>query len=583
MFFALVHALRLFLGRRFVGPQWLAWVTGVVMVAILWFVGWTGYWLVWDERAQEVAVGSARLLDVLPVFVDPMERSFLTDEGVNSLLFFVVFFVHMLLPLAMALALWLHLARLARSRFVTQKPMTIWLLASLLVLSIVHPADTAGPARMASFAQSFSMDWWYLFPLVLTDRLAGGALWSVVLVSNAFVLAIPWMLRRPKPPPAHVVQKKCNACMKCYQDCPYGAITMIPRTDGNKRHDVRAFVDPAQCAACGICAGSCDTAGVGVDWFAVTEQRRGLAGWLGRAVNDGEAPYVAFVCCESAGASLEVDPATGRCAELPGFLVVHVPCAGWLHPFGIEHTLRYGGAGVVVVSCGPGACRYREGATWEQMRIDGLREPVLRVEKIPREKVLLLNLDRTQKAEFIRRARAFHETGEVPEKPARLPAVTGLAATLLAAVIAGGLGLVSDLVYAAPRLAGSELVVSFKHPGEVSENCRELTPEEIAKRPVHMRQDRVCDRARASVRLRVELDGKRVVDATVPPQGIWSDGNSVAIERIPVTPGEHEVRVAIGDTPAVDEWTFVDSKRIEFDETTRRVVTFDRIAGFTWH
>jgi ferredoxin len=583
MFFALVHAVRLFFGRRFVGPQWLAWVTGIVMVGTLWFVGWTGYWLVWDERAQELAVGSARLLDALPFFADPMERSFLTDAGVNSLLFFVVFFVHMLLPLAMAVALWLHIARLARSRFLTEQAMTIWLLASLLLLSIVYPADNAEPARMANLSRSFSMDWWYLFPLVLTDRLAAGALWSVVLLGSSVTFALPWALRRPKPPPAQVVQKKCNACMKCYQDCPYDAITMIPRTDGNKRHDVRAFVDPNQCTSCGICAGSCDTAGVGIDWFAVTDQRRGLAGWLGRAVNAGESPYVAFVCGESAGATLEVDPDTGRCAELPGFLVVHLPCAGWLHPFGIEHTLKYGGSGVVVVSCGPGACRYREGASWEQMRIDGLREPALRVDKIPREKVLLLNLDRTRKGEMLGRARAFREEGVVPREPARPQAVVGLAATAVAVVIAAGLGLVSDLVYASPGLSASELVVSFKHPGQVSENCRDLTPEELAKLPVHMRQGRVCDRARASVRLRVELDGERVVDATLAPMGIWSDGNSVAIERIPVELGEHDVRVAIGDSPDVDEWSFIDEKRLSFDDRTRRVVTFDRVSGFAWH
>ena len=50
MFFALVHALRLFFERRFTGPRWLAWVTGIVGLGVLWFVGWTGYWLVWDLR-----------------------------------------------------------------------------------------------------------------------------------------------------------------------------------------------------------------------------------------------------------------------------------------------------------------------------------------------------------------------------------------------------------------------------------------------------------------------------------------------------------------------------------------------------
>jgi ferredoxin/coenzyme F420-reducing hydrogenase delta subunit len=583
MFFGLVHALRFFLGRRFAGAQWLAWVTGFAMIAILWFIGWTGYWLVWDERAQYIAIGTARALDVMPIFVDPMERAFLTDEGVNSLLFFVVFFFHMLIPLAMGLVLWLHIARLARARFLTRKPMTIWVLASLLLLSIAYPADNAGPASMATLPQAFTMDWWYLAPMAFTDRLGGGALWSLVLVGGAVGFGIPWSLGRPRPKPATVMEQRCNACTKCYQDCPYDAITMVPRSDGNKRHDVRASVDPSKCVSSGICAGSCDTAGIGVDWFSVSDQRRRFAGWLKRAAVAGESPLVAFICGEGAGASLTTDPETGRCHELPGYLVIQVPCAGWIHPFGIEHTIRYGGEGVLVASCGPGACRYREGASWEQLRLDGLREPVLRTQNVPRDKVLLLSLDRTQKHELLRQARAFREGQPAPSARTHSPSTLGLAAAVLAAVIAAGLGLVSDLVYAAPRIEGSELVVSFKHPGQVAENCRDFTPEELAQRPVHMRQERVCDRSRADVRLRVSVDGRRAVDATLPPKGIWGDGNSVAIERIPIELGEHEVRVELGDTADPDEWSFTDDRKLTFDAKNRRVVTFDRISGFAWH
>jgi ferredoxin len=461
--------------------------------------------------------------------------------------------------------------------------MTLWVMAFLLLLSVAYPADNAAPARMAALPQAFSMDWWYLLPVALTDRLGGGVLWLLFLASGAVVFGMPWSLGRTRPAPATVFQQRCNACTKCYQDCPYDAITMIPRTDGNKRHDVRASVDPAKCVGCGICAGSCDTAGIGVDWFAVSDQRRRFAHWLKLALVAGESPTVAFVCGESAGASFGIDPETGKCEELPGYLVIHVPCAGWIHPLGIEHTLRYGGTGVLVVSCGPAACRYREGAGWEQMRLDGLREPALRTEKVSRKDVLLLALDRTRKSELIRRAREFREGRPAPPESPRSQAITGLAAAVLAAVIAGGVGLVSDFVYAAPRVKGSELVVTFKHPGEVAENCRDLTDEELAERPVHMRQRRICDRSRASVRLRVDLDGARIVDAVLEPSGIWNDGNSIAIERIAVDPGEHDVRVAIGETADIDEWSYEDEKTLSFDTTERRVVTFDRVTGFNWH
>ena len=51
-----------------------------------------------------------------------MGRSFLTDSSVNSLLFFVVFFIHMLVPLALAFVLWLHITRLARAALPDRTP-----------------------------------------------------------------------------------------------------------------------------------------------------------------------------------------------------------------------------------------------------------------------------------------------------------------------------------------------------------------------------------------------------------------------------------------------------------------------------
>jgi ferredoxin len=437
---------------------------------------------------------------------------------------------------------------------------------------------------MTALPQAFSMDWWYLLPVALTDRLGGGALWSLLLASGGVAFSVPWWLARARAEPARVIQSRCNACMKCYQDCPYDAISMVPRTDGSTRHTARALVDPARCVGCGICAGSCDTAGVGLDWFTVSDKRQRFAGWLQRAAQAGEgAPHVAFVCAESAGGLLTIDQESGACAELPGYLVVEVPCAGWLHPFGVEHTVRFGGKAALVVSCGTGECRYREGATWEHMRLGGEREPMLRTEKVDRERVLLLSLDRTRSGELIRRARDFREGRSAPPGAAPSAAVTGIAAVLLAAVVAAGLGLISDLGYATPRMEGSELVVTFKHPGQTGENCRELTPEEKASRPVHMRQDRVCDRQRASVRLRVSMDGERVIDSSHPPTGIWGDGNSIAIEVLRVPAGEHSLRVEIGDSSDPDEWTYTTDQTLAFDDEARRVIAFDRLSGFTIH
>jgi ferredoxin/coenzyme F420-reducing hydrogenase delta subunit len=581
MFFALVHALRVLLGRRFVAARWLAWVGGVLSLVVLWLVGWTGYWLVWDARAQHIAVGTAALLDSVPIFVDQMGRAFLTDGAVNSLLFFVVFFVHMLFPLALAVLLWLHLTRLSRPHFLTSTPMAIWVTGSLLMLCIAYPADSAEPARMAARWASFDMDWWYLLPLALTDRLSGGMLWSLLLGGGVVALSVPWWLGRGKPIPAHIDPKRCNGCEQCFADCPYAAISMVPRTEGPAKYALQAEVDPARCVACGICAGSCDSVAVEIPRLEVPEQRERLENWVKEDVARAEPRSIAFVCAHSAGADLSIDSDTGLCAELPGYRVLRVTCAGWLHALTVERVLRLGADRALVVTCASGECHFREGDRWTRQRLDGERLPMLRADKVDRGRISVLALDRTQKTELLKKALPAAPEPEERTRPSA--SLAGVVSVALALLVAAVVGAGSDQVYATPAFSGSELVVAFKHPGRESENCRELTEEEQAKLPVHMRREKICDRARASVRMRVRVDGRLLLDSVYPPSGIWSDGNSVAVERFRVSSGEHRVSVEIGDSADPDEWNHVLEQRITQAEAERRVITFDRVAGFGVH
>ncbi|MFU8805638.1 MAG: cytochrome b N-terminal domain-containing protein, partial [Bradymonadaceae bacterium] len=234
IFFALIHAMKLFFGRRFTGARWLAWVTGIFLIFLLWLVGWLGYWLVWDLRSQQVAIGTAKLLDLVPIFSDPLSRTFLADSEVGSLFFFVVFFAHMLIPLAMALPLWLHISRVSRPRFITALPMSLWVVGATLVLSRLLPATSAAAADMAVQPADFTIDTWYLLPLLLTDRLSGGLLWAILFIGAIVVLTIPWWMRRETVRKATVNPNQCNGCTQCAQDCPYGAIVIVHRDDGSR-------------------------------------------------------------------------------------------------------------------------------------------------------------------------------------------------------------------------------------------------------------------------------------------------------------------------------------------------------------
>lgn len=102
-----------------------------------------------------------------------------------------------------------------------------------------------------------------------------------------------------------------------------------------------------------------------------------------------------------------------------------------------------------------------------------------------------------------------------------------------------------------PIAPGHALVrVSLNHAGQLKAACRQRTAEELAKLAPNMRAAQDCPRERAPVRVRVELDGRSVVDIVAPPAGLSRDGASIAYRRIAVPAGEHRLRVALADDAA---------------------------------
>jgi ferredoxin len=534
MIFGLLHGVRLLVARRFGGPRRLAWVTGLFAIGALWLVGWLGYWLVWDQRARQVATGSGRVLDVLPIFAEPFSRTLLTDASVKPLLFFIVFFLHMLIPLGLGIALWLHLARLARPRYLTNRALSIGIGVLLVGISLVVPARSAAPAQMAVVPARLTIDWLYLWPIWATARLSGGALWACSTLIGVVSIAVPWILARRRAPAAIVDSLRCNACGVCIRDCPYDAITLEPRTD-DRPFPGQAVINPARCVGCGVCVGSCDPGGIRTPQLPLADVRATLDRWL-----DHEPRAVVFTCARSA--KLEIDPETGACEAHPGKAVLAVPCVGWVHPLLVERALRHGAPEVIVAGCPPGDPAYREGAEWTRARLAGERIPKLR------------HGDHVRYIDGAPRRR--------PWGAALALAATGIAVALL-----------SDLSCGIEPDQRPALIVSFKVAGAPG-GCRPATDADNAGRPAYMRQQTICQRGRSPVHLRVTVDSAVVVDRPYAARGLYHDGASIAVERIPVSAGAHDVSVEVGDSS--------EARRLDFARGMLDVVLFDRASGFTW-
>jgi quinol-cytochrome oxidoreductase complex cytochrome b subunit/coenzyme F420-reducing hydrogenase delta subunit len=384
----LLHTLRELLRRRYTGPRWFSWLTGVPLVWLVIVFGISGYWMVWDELAQYVAVSTARLLDVLPVFTDPMSRNFLDNASVSERFFTLIAFIHLVgLPIILVIAVWFHLLRIRAPRINPPRALMLGSLAAMLVLSFVAPALSHPPADLDRVPTLLAIDWWYLFVYPLLTATSETVVWLVLTGATLLVAALPWLAPGKKLQPAVVHLPDCNGCGLCAEDCPYGAIDMLPRNDG-RDFVLQPVVNADLCVACGICAGACPstsplrrvlplTTGIDLPDYPIERIRREL---LQRPSGPAAAgPRLLVVGCDR-GIGVR---------ELPqdGSTRLSLACAGMLSPATIDFALRKAGYDGVVIS-GCDDCHHRQGDLWTIERIEGRRKPVLR-ERVPRERLML--------------------------------------------------------------------------------------------------------------------------------------------------------------------------------------------------
>lgn len=588
MLLILVHAGRMLLARKFAGARWIAWVSGIGLIALVWFIGWTGYWLVWDQPAQQVAVTSMRAMDVLPIFGEPISRLYLADRLVPSLLFFVVFFLHMLLPLMIAVGLVVHLLRLNRVRLFPTRSLMVALLVGLAAASLLVPAPLDVPARMAMKAESLTVDAWYLTPLALALRLQGSGLWVALGGGILAGASIPWILGRRRarreasstlgeaPVTAwqsFVNQARCHACTQCVQDCPFDAVTMAVRTDG-KRVETRALVDPARCVGCGVCIGSCDSEAMNLPWFdLVREEAR-----MEREILAMPGAWVAFVAGDIDGGLARLD--TGEWASrLPGYVVRGVPTASWVRPKFVERLLARGVRGIAIVRDARGESAARDGNRWVLDRLAGERAPAFRPTRAGANAASwrVFDFDPSRPGELTRAAEAFRSGRDADRARSSQPggwrvawAGIALGGGLAAAVVAP-----SHLRVLNPASPEPEFVLSFKALGEMQAPGA-IDPIEEAKKPLHMRGRPTEKPHRAPVLVRLTIDGA-TEERSYRAKGISQDGPVIAQWRVPVSPGRRDVAVEIATGGAEPlRWT----GSIQATERFVHVVTFDPAEGF---
>ena len=379
-----VHALRMFVAGRTWGPRALSWIMGIVLLGSLLACGWTGLVMVWDVQAQVLAIEGTRLLDLLPIFSQPISRSFLQPQTVPPSFFFMNLFLHVALPLGAVTLLALHLTKVARPKLWPPRAMAIYALGVLALYAILVPAPLPPAADLLSIPANIPTDFFFGFWLPVAQAVTPAQHLLLWLALLTLVFSVPWWWRpkRHAIAPSQVVEKLCTGCSQCYHDCPFEAISMVKRQLPSKLTDLVAQIDPELCVACGICSGSCAPMGLGPPGRDGREQLHGAEDFIQEYLPASDR-LVLFACRHSS-------------AQASGLLeleaVDHYPigCTGSLHTSLIELMLRRGASGVVILGCPPRDCLYREGPRWLVERVYHDREAELR-DRVDKRRVLVVS------------------------------------------------------------------------------------------------------------------------------------------------------------------------------------------------
>jgi quinol-cytochrome oxidoreductase complex cytochrome b subunit/coenzyme F420-reducing hydrogenase delta subunit/Fe-S-cluster-containing hydrogenase component 2 len=388
------HLLRELLFGRYAHFRRFSWWTGVPLLLFGFTAAVGGFWLNWDQLGQYSALATAQWLDALPLLAAPLSRNFLDVSAVSDRLFSLFVFVHLGVPLLLVFGLWFHIQRISRAAVFPARALAAGTLATLLALALAAPVTSHPAADLAREPAALALDWIVLFVHPLTQALGAGTVWLLLAATLAWLLVLPWLPQSAQPPVAVVDPANCNGCRRCFDDCPYAAVTMLPHP--TKRLRQMAQVDADLCASCGICVGACPSStpfrsaaelvtGIDMPALPIGTLRRQLQRSL--AAMDANAPrIVAFGCDQGA-----------RVAALaaPNVATFSLVCAGQLPPSFIEYALRDGADGVLIAGCqGPG-CEFRLGQRWSAERLSGAREPHLRA-SVPRERFTLASADAGQ-------------------------------------------------------------------------------------------------------------------------------------------------------------------------------------------
>ncbi len=189
----LLHMARYFVFGRYRDFRWFSWMSGIALLWLVYASGINGYMLPWDSLGQFVATATAEWLDWFPFFAGAASSNFTFRGSVNDRLFSLLAFLHIGIPLGVLILAWIHTQRVPRAQINPPRRIMLPLAMALVVLSVLKPAVSQGPADLGVVPAALAFDWFYLplYPLIYSW--SPGAVWAIAGGVTLLLVAVPWL------------------------------------------------------------------------------------------------------------------------------------------------------------------------------------------------------------------------------------------------------------------------------------------------------------------------------------------------------------------------------------------------------
>lgn len=131
------------------------------------------------------------------------------------------------------------------------------------------------------------------------------------------------------------------------------------------------------------------------------------------------------------------------------------------------------------------------------------------------------------------------------------------------------------------HLASDQALIklSFSLHGKLVSECRQRSPEELAKLAPNMRAPLDCKRERSAVTVEIDLDGVPAFRHVAIPSGLSKDGASTVYHRFPLAAGQHRVSVRLKDDDRLAGFNYSREETISLAPGKILVIDFNAEKG----